>query len=91
MKQLYLFTRDECVYCPAAKAIVDEIKEDTPELDVIFVDADNMDDDLSFELAENQIYIFSTPTIIIGNGGPLKVFSSGKVPDVVALKVAIGG
>lgn len=88
---LYLFTREGCVNCPAAKRVVEEIGETVDDLHVIAVNADDIGDDLQDELLENQLFIFSTPAVVIRNDNGLKMFSSGDVPDPVALIVALGG
>ena len=64
---LYLFTQDNCVNCPAAKAVVDEAFSESDEVQVKTVDLNNMDPDFEYLLLEHQIFIASTPSIILEN------------------------
>jgi len=41
-----------------------------------------MDPDFEFLLLEHQIFISSTPTIILENKGTMKLLYSGKIPDI---------
>ncbi|MGQ4911974.1 MAG: hypothetical protein ACP6KW_07365 [Candidatus Thorarchaeota archaeon] len=79
--KLYLFTQESCVNCPAAKAVVHEAFDGT-DINVQTVDLQNLDGDLEFRLLENQIFIASTPAILIEYGGRLKMLHSGDVPTV---------
>jgi len=79
---LYLFTQDNCVNCPAAKAVVDEAFGGSDSVEVKTVDLQKMDPDFEFLLLEHQIFISSTPTIILENKGTMKLLYSGKIPDI---------
>jgi len=79
---LYLFTQDNCVNCPAAKAVVDEAFSGSDSVQVKTVDLQKMDPDFEFLLLEHQIFISSTPSIILEINGTMKLLYSGKIPDV---------
>ncbi len=83
---LYLFTQENCVNCPAAKAVVNEAFDGTDSVEVKTVDLQKMDPDFEFKLLEHQIFIASTPSIIIENNGTMKMLYSGQVPDVDAIR-----
>ena len=83
---LYLFTQDACVNCPAAKAVVDEAFEGSDSVQVKTVDLKKMDPDFEFLLLEHQIFISSTPSIIVENNGIMKLLYSGQVPDVDTIR-----
>jgi len=85
---IYLVTQENCINCPAAKAVVKEATEGT-NIPVEIVDLPSMDPDLEFRLLENQVFIASTPTIIIERGGNLRIFSSGKVPTIDGVRKAL--
>lgn len=87
---LYLVTQKNCINCPAAKAIVQEATEGT-SIPVEIVDLPSMDPDFEFRLLENQVFIASTPTIIIERGGNLRILSSGKVPTIEGIQEALRG
>jgi hypothetical protein len=78
---IYLFTQDGCANCPAAKAVIEEAFDGT---NVVFetIDLQAMDSDFEFKLLEHQVFIASTPSIIIENGGNLRLLYSGEVPTV---------
>jgi len=81
MVEIYLFTRKECIRCPAAELIVREAVDET-RTSLNVVDADNISNRLMLELLENSIFILSTPTVIIRDDNrQLKVFSYGEIPD----------
>jgi len=82
---IYLFTQDGCVNCPAAKAVIQEAFDGT---DVTWktIDLQTMDPDFEFRLLENQVFIASTPSIIIENGGKLRLLHSGDVPTVEQIR-----
>ncbi|MHA1960689.1 MAG: hypothetical protein ACW99U_10675 [Candidatus Thorarchaeota archaeon] len=48
-----------------------------------------MDPDFEFRLLENQVFISSTPSIIIENGGKLRMLSSGDVPTIEGVRSAV--
>lgn len=79
---LYLFTQDDCVNCPAAKAVVNEAFEDSDIVSIETIDLQKVDPDFEFKLLENQIFIASTPAIIVENNGNMKLLYSGQIPDV---------
>ncbi|MHA1136703.1 MAG: hypothetical protein ACTSSE_09465 [Candidatus Thorarchaeota archaeon] len=79
---IYLFTQDNCVNCPAAKAVVDEAFDGSDSVQVKTVDLKKMDPDFEFLLLEHQIFIASTPSILLENNGNLKLLYSGKIPDI---------
>ena len=79
---IYLVTQDNCVNCPAAKAVVNEAFEGSDSVQVKTVDLNQMDPDFEFKLLENQIFIASTPSIILENNGSMKLLYAGKVPDI---------
>jgi len=82
---LYLFTQDGCVNCPAAKAVVNEAFEGS-DVQVRTMDLREMDSDLEYILLEHQIFVASTPAIIIENNGSMKMLYSGKIPDVETIR-----
>lgn len=88
---LYLFKRDGCVNCPAAEKIVEELEKEMKDLDVIIVDAERIDSALEYELAHQQIFVFSTPTIILYSDRRRRYepFSFGVVPDIDELRFVI--
>ena len=87
--RLYLITQENCVNCPAAKAVVKEAF-DADEIDVQTVDLQEMDPDLEFRLLENQVFIASTPSIIVEDNGTLKMLYSGTVPTVEGIRKDLG-
>jgi hypothetical protein len=87
---IYIVTQESCTNCPAAKAIVQEATEGT-NVPVEIVDLPSMDPDFEFRLLENQVFIASTPTIIIERGGNLRMFSSGQVPSIEGVREALAG
>ena len=78
---IYLFTQDGCANCPAAKAVIQEAFDGT-NVNWDTIDLQAMDPDFEFKLLENQVFIASTPSIIIENGGELRLLYSGDVPTV---------
>lgn len=78
---IYLFTQDGCAKCPAAKAVIQEAFDGT-NVNWDTIDLQAMDPDFEFKLLENQVFIASTPSIIIENGGKLRLLYSGDVPTV---------
>ncbi len=54
------------------------------------VDLDEMDPDFEFRLLENQVFVASTPSIIVENNGTLKLLYSGVVPTVEGVRKAVG-
>ena len=82
---IYLFTQDGCVNCPAAKAVIQEAFEDS-NVTYETIDLQSMDPDFEFKLLEHQVFIASTPSILIENGGKLKLLYSGEVPTVEQIR-----
>jgi hypothetical protein len=82
---IYLFTQDGCANCPAAKAVVQEAFEGT-NINWETIDLTSMDPDFEFKLLENQVFIASTPSIILENGGNFKLLYSGDVPTVEQIR-----
>ncbi len=83
---LYLFTQDNCANCPAAKAVVKEAFDGTDNVQVKTIDLQKMDPDFEFVLLEHQIFIASTPSIIVENNGNMKLLYSGQIPDVETIR-----
>lgn len=83
---LYLFTQDDCANCPAAKAVVNEAFEDSDIVNIETIDLQKVDPDFEFKLLENQIFISSTPAIIVENNGNMKLLYSGQIPDVDTIR-----
>jgi len=63
---------------------------DADEIDVQTVDLQEMDPDLEFRLLENQVFIASTPSIIVEDNGTLKMLYSGTVPTVEGIRKDLG-
>ena len=89
MVTLYLVTQENCANCPAAKAVVKEAFSDG-SVPVRIVDLQEMDPDFEFALLENQVFIASTPSIIIEDNGSLKLLYSGEVPTVEDIRDRVG-
>ncbi|MGY5865765.1 MAG: thioredoxin family protein [Candidatus Thorarchaeota archaeon] len=81
-----MFTQDNCANCPAAKAVINEAFDGSNEVNVETVDLQMMDPDFEFKLLEHQVFIASTPSIMIENGGKLRLLYSGDVPSVDAIR-----
>ena len=86
---IYLITQDNCINCPAAKAVVEEALTGS-SIRVETVDLQDMDPDLEFRLLENQVFIASTPSIIVEREGALKMLYSGDVPSVEDIRKVLG-
>lgn len=63
---------------------------DAGEVDIETVDLQEMDPDLEFRLLENQLFIASTPSIILEHNGTLKMLYSGTVPTVEGIRKDLG-
>jgi len=83
---LYLFTQDDCANCPAAKEVIKEAFDGSTNVEIKTIDLQGMDPDFEFKLLDHQLFISSTPSILIENGGKLKLLYSGEVPDVEAIR-----
>ena len=83
---LYFFTQDDCANCPAAKAVINEAFDGSTKVDIKTINLQKMDPDFEFKLLEHQLFIASTPSIMIENGGKLKLLYSGEVPDVETIR-----
>ena len=88
--RLYVVTQQNCINCPAAKAVVNEAITDT-NFSYEEIDLQDMDPDFEFKLLENQIFIASTPSIILDKEGALQLLYSGKVPTVEDIQKVLGG
>ncbi len=86
---LYVVTQENCINCPAAKAIVKEAIEGTP-VPMEEVNLQTMDPDFEFRLLESQIFIASTPSIILGEGESLKLLYTGTLPSVEDIRSTLG-
>lgn len=82
---IYLFTQAGCANCPAAKAVIQEAFDGTNVI-LETVDIQTMDPDFEFKLLEHQVFIASTPSIMIENGGKLRLLYSGEVPTVERIR-----
>lgn len=85
---LYLVTQPQCPKCPAAKAVVEEAIRGTG-VPLELVNLQEMDPELEFRLLEDQVFIASTPTILIENGGKLRVVTRGVVPSIDKIRKAL--
>ncbi|MHA1576428.1 MAG: hypothetical protein ACTSU3_03620 [Candidatus Thorarchaeota archaeon] len=54
------------------------------------VDLSEMDPDLEFRLLENQVFIASTPSIVVESNGALRMLYSGTVPSVDEIRNDVG-
>ncbi|MFW9795022.1 MAG: hypothetical protein ACFFEE_12000 [Candidatus Thorarchaeota archaeon] len=45
-----------------------------------------MDPDFEFKLLEHQVFIASTPSILMENGGKLRLLYSGEVPSIEEIR-----
>ncbi len=86
---IYLVTQENCINCPAAKAVVEEAFAGST-VNVETVDLPTIDSDLEFRLLENQVFISSTPSIIVEKNGVLKMLYSGSVPTVEDIRSKLG-
>ena len=65
--------------------MVDEAFKDS-NIQVQTVDLQKMDSDFEYKLLEHQIFIASTPAIIVENNGNMKLLYSGNVPEVETIR-----
>lgn len=66
-KNLLVFTQKNCPNCPAMKEIVFEVGKKL-EIPIKTIDiSDNIPENIELELLLNQIYISSTPSVILVN------------------------
>jgi hypothetical protein len=86
---LYVFTKEDCANCPAAKLVVEEALMGTG-YPMRIVNLTEVDEDLDFRMLENQIFIASTPSIVFENQGSLKLLYSGEVPTVEEVRKSLG-
>jgi hypothetical protein len=86
---LYVFTQEDCANCPAAKLVVEEALVGTG-YPMRVVDLTQVDEDLDFRMLENQIFIASTPSIVLENQGSLRLLYSGEVPTVEEVRKSLG-
>jgi len=87
---VYLFKRKGCSNCPAAEAMVDEIAAET-DVKVVKVNADNISVNLEYKLLESQIFVFSTPVVVIEDEKGMILHSAGIVPKYKKLKKVMEG
>ena len=87
---VYVFFRKECPICPAVKAMVDEIAGETG-VKVVKVNADNISVNLEYKLLESQIFVFSTPVVVIENEKGMVLHSAGSVPKYKKLEKVMEG
>jgi hypothetical protein len=64
------------------------INEAFTDSDVLLktVDLKEMDSDFEYILLEHQIFIASTPAIVVENQGNMKMLYSGQIPDVETIR-----
>ncbi len=86
---LYVFTQEDCANCPAAKLVVEEALAGTG-YPMRVVDLNEVDEELDFRMLENQIFIASTPSIVLEKEGSLKLLYSGNVPTVEDVRKSLG-
>ena len=86
---IYLITQENCINCPAAKAVVEEAFTGSI-VNVETVDLPTIDPDLEFRLLENQVFISSTPSIIVEKNGVLQMLYSGTIPSVEEIRSILG-
>ncbi len=85
---LYLVTQQNCVNCPAAKQVVYEALDGTG-VQITEIDLAEMDSDFEFRLLEEQVFIASTPSIIVENNGSLQMLYSGEIPTLDGIRDAL--
>ena len=85
---LYLVTQPQCPRCPAAKAVVEEAIQGT-DIPLKIVNLQEMDPDFEYRLLEEQVFVSSTPTILIENGGRLRILTRGVVPSIEKIRKAL--
>ncbi len=85
---VYVVTQENCPNCPAAKMVVQEALDGYP-VRIEIVDLNNMDPDFEFRLLEEQVFVASTPSVIVENNGSLKLLYSGEVPTIDGIRSAI--
>ncbi len=85
---VYLITQKNCARCPAAKMVLEEALMGT-DIPTRIVDLEKMDPDFEFKLLEEQVFIASTPTVIIARDGSMRVLYSGEVPTVEGIRDAV--
>jgi glutaredoxin len=86
---VYLFTQPSCANCPAAKMVLSEALQGT-NIQLKTVDLQSMDPDLEFRLLEEQVFIASTPSVIVEDGHGLRLLYSGQVPSVEDVRQKLG-
>ncbi|MFW9889629.1 MAG: thioredoxin family protein [Candidatus Thorarchaeota archaeon] len=86
---LYVFTKEDCANCPAAKLVVEEALMGTG-FPMRVVDLAEVDEELDFRMLESQIFIASTPSIVLESQGSLTLLYSGEVPTVEQVRKSLG-
>lgn len=66
--------------------MINEAFDGTKDVQVKTIDLKKMDPDLEYILLEHQIFIASTPSIIVENNGNMKLLYSGQIPDVDTIR-----
>ncbi|MHA1742462.1 MAG: hypothetical protein ACTSVD_10275, partial [Candidatus Thorarchaeota archaeon] len=56
---------------------------------VEIIDLNRMDPDFEFRLLEEQVFVASTPTVIVENNGSLRLLYSGEVPTPEGVRSAV--
>lgn len=69
--------------------MINEAFDGSDDIQIETIDLMRMDPDFEFKLLEHQVFIASTPSIIIENGGKLKLLYSGEVPSVEAIRMEV--
>jgi len=69
MDKIYLFTQVGCINCPAVKLALEEKKIDFIEIDI----NSKKFDSIQFELLDNNIFIMTTPRIVIQENNKLRM------------------
>jgi hypothetical protein len=66
--------------------VINEAFDGTNDMKIETVDLQRMDPDFEFKLLEHQVFIASTPSIMIENGGKLRLLYRGEVPSVEEIR-----
>ncbi|MHA1216444.1 MAG: thioredoxin family protein [Candidatus Thorarchaeota archaeon] len=85
---VYVITQENCPNCPAAKMVVQEALAGT-DVRVEIIDLNRMDPDFEFRLLEEQVFVASTPAVIVENNGSLRLLYSGEVPTPEGVRSAV--
>ena len=66
--------------------MINDAFDGTNDIRIETINLLKMDPDFEFKLLEHQVFIASTPSIMIENGGKLRLLYSGEVPSVEAIR-----